>query len=264
MNQIEEQEFRDAIIATKKDAKLVAAAKNERTNSASGMYAEFTKLPVERRRDILVLICNDHFVASQWKIAFPMNNFPAAVLPLAVVAVGKALFYARDEDSVRETVRAIKLYEDSPYLRLVSTCLGDAAETTGEKCALVPVILTAPDVFGLIKSLEPSSPASEQIVRVTGKAAMYTRDLESTLAVSKFLHARRYSPNLADLASIVENSIFLARDRCSVQRILDGFTAGSIDVVLQKNNKQIASAIQDAAWKLKDSAAIRKYLQGYL
>src|ERR1043166_419028 len=109
MNQISETEFRDAIIATKKDAKLVAAAKNDRTNSPATLYNEFSKLPVERRRDIIVQISNDHFVASQWKIAFPLNNFPAAILPDAVNAAGKALFFARNEEGVREVVRAMRI-----------------------------------------------------------------------------------------------------------------------------------------------------------
>jgi len=261
MNQIGEQEFRDAVIATRKDVKLVAAAKNEGTSSASGMYAEFAKLPAERQRDIIVSICNDHFVASQWKIAFPLNNIPATVLPVAVEAVGKALFFTRDEDSVREAVRAIRLYEPSPFFKQIASILGEAAVTTAEGLASVATILTEPEIFGLIKTLDPSSASSEQIVAVIGKTATYTKDLESTIAVARFLYARRYAPYLKELAAIVENSIFLARDRLSVRRILDGFTAGSIDVVLQKDHKQIASAISDAASKLKDSTAIRKYLQ---
>ena len=264
MNQIGEQEFRDAVIATKKDAKLVAVAKNERTNSASGMYAEFAKLPVERQRDIIVSICNDYFVASQWKIAFPLNNFSAATLPVALEAAGKALFFTRDEDSVRETVRAVKLYESSPFFKQIGFLLGEAAVTTGEGLASVGAILTGPEIFGLIKTLDPSSPSSEQIVATIGKTATYTKDLQSTIAVARFLYARRYAPYLKELASIVENSIFLARDRNSVRRILDGFTAGSIDVILQKDHKQIAPAISDAASKLRDSTAIRKYLQSYL
>lgn len=261
MNQIGEQEFRDAVIATKKDAKLVAAAKNERTNSTSGMYAEFVKLPAERQRDIIVSICNDYFVASLWKIAFPLNNFPAASLPVAVEAAGKALFSTRDENSVRDTVRAIKLYEPSPFFKQIGSILGEAAETTGEGLAKVAPILTEPEIFGLIRTLDPSAPSSGQIVAAIGKIATYTKDLESTTAVAGFLYARRHAPYLKELAFIMENSIFLARDRHSVRRILDGFTAGSIDVVLQKENKQMVSAIRDAAWKLKDSTAIRNYLQ---
>ena len=46
------KDLRDAIIGLKKDAKLVAAAKNERTNSPEGMYREFTKLPVDRQKEI--------------------------------------------------------------------------------------------------------------------------------------------------------------------------------------------------------------------
>ncbi len=261
MSQIGDQEFRDAVIATRKDAKLVAAAKNERTNAASGMYAEFAKLPAERQRDIIVSICNDYFVASQWKLAFPLNNLPSAELPVAVEAAGKALFYTRDEDSVRETVRTIKLYQHSPFFKQIGSILGEAAVATGPGLAKIAAILTEPEIFGLIRTLDPSAPSSEPMVAVIGKTASYTKDLESTIAVAWFLYARRYAPYLKELASIVENSIFMARDRNSVRRILDGFTAGSIDVVLQKENKQIASAIQDAAWKLKDSTAIRKYLQ---
>ena len=47
MNQITDREFCDAIAATKKDAKLVAAAKNDRMNSAETLYREFEKLPLE-------------------------------------------------------------------------------------------------------------------------------------------------------------------------------------------------------------------------
>ena len=71
----------------------------------------------------------EHFVAAQWKIAFPLNNFPAEVLPHALLAAGKALFFTRDEDSVRETVRAIKIYERSPFLKNIATNLAQAAET---------------------------------------------------------------------------------------------------------------------------------------
>src|SRR3990172_1096620 len=111
MNQIGEKEFREAIIATKKDAKLVATAKNDRINSPESMYMEFAKLPVERQRDIIIAICNDHFVASIWKIAFPLNNVPAAILSDAVALAGKALFFSREEDCVRGSVRVIKIYQ---------------------------------------------------------------------------------------------------------------------------------------------------------
>src|SRR3954452_16187271 len=79
MSQIEESDFRDTIIAIKKDAKLVAAAKNDRTNSMETLYREFEKLTVERRRELLIAISNDYFTAAQWKIAFPLNNLPAPI-----------------------------------------------------------------------------------------------------------------------------------------------------------------------------------------
>ncbi len=123
MNQISEQEFRDAIIATKKDAKLVAAAKNDRMNSPESLYKEFLKLPVERQKEIIALVANDHFVGAQWKVAFPLNNLPSANIPDGVSAAGKALFFAREEDSVKETVRALRLYQESPFYKSIASFL---------------------------------------------------------------------------------------------------------------------------------------------
>ncbi len=96
MGQIGDTAFAEAVVATKKDAKLVAAAKNDRTNSPSSLYREFEKLPVERRRDIIAQISAENFVAAQWKIVFPLNNFSAEALPHALLAAGKGVvFYAR-------------------------------------------------------------------------------------------------------------------------------------------------------------------------
>src|SRR5436853_6108010 len=98
MGQIGEKEFRDAIIATKKDAKLVAAARNERTSSAEGMYREFLKVPVDRQREIINALSAENFVGAQWKIAYILNNLPPAILSDALAAAGKALFYSRNDD----------------------------------------------------------------------------------------------------------------------------------------------------------------------
>jgi hypothetical protein len=262
MNQIGETEFRDAVIATKKDVKLVAAAKNDRTNSPDSLYREFAKLPVDRQRDIIIAICNDHFVASLWKIAFPLNNTPTAALPDAVQVAGKALFLSREEDCVRESVRAVKVYLESPFLKQICSILSDAAEMTGIHLAQVAMILTTPEVYGMIRSLETSAVASEKIVFATGRTAIYTRDLNSTLKVGRFLQARGYSPLVGEIATLIENSIFMARDPESVGEIVAGFGAGSIDTVLQNQseNKQVLSKIRDVAWKTRDWKVIRDYL----
>src|SRR4029079_12823992 len=98
MNQMSEEEFRDAIIATKKDAKLVAAAKNDRMNSPETLYREFIKLTADRQREIIAQVSNDYFVGANWKVAFVLNNTPQAALADMVLAAGKALFYSREED----------------------------------------------------------------------------------------------------------------------------------------------------------------------
>lgn len=266
MGQIQDAEFVDAVISTKKDVKLVAAAKNDRTNSPASMYHEFEKLPLERRRDIVNQISGEQFVAAQWKIVFPMNNFPAEVLPDAVNVAGKALFFTRDEDSVRESIRAIKIYQTSPFLKRLATNLAQAADVEDVNLSKVAVILTDPAVFGLIRELDPAKPNSERIVDAICRTAAYTKNLDSTLAVGKFLWARRHFEYLPSLASIVENAIFLARDHRSVNQILDGFTAGSIDRVLQEQNgnNNALSAIRDIAWKARDWKIIRDHLHSYL
>jgi hypothetical protein len=263
MNQISETELRDAIIATKKDAKLVAAAKNERTNSPATLYNEFSKLMVERRREIIVSVCNDYFVASQWKIAFPLNNFPAAVLPDAVAAAGKALFFARNEDAVREVVRAIRIFQQSPFVKQIAALLSEAAEIEGERLGEVGEIITSPQVYGSLRELEPSAPGSEKILATVVRIASYTKDLGATEEALRFLYARRQSTVLPDLSSILENSIFLARDPRAVRQIITGFNAGGIDAVLLNANgdKKVQSNIRDVAWRTKDWRRIRSYLQ---
>src|SRR5688500_2387599 len=121
MSQISEQEFREAIIATKKDAKLVAAAKNDRMNSPETLYREFIKLTVDRQKEIIASISNDHFVGAQWKVAFPLNNLPATNAADGVHAIAKALFFSRDEASVKETIRAIRTYLESPYYKTIAS-----------------------------------------------------------------------------------------------------------------------------------------------
>ena len=266
MGQIQDAEFVDAVIGTKKDAKLVAAAKNDRTNSFASMYREFEKLPLERRRDIINQISAEQFVAAQWKIVFPMNNFPAEVLPDAVNVAGKALFFTRDEDSVRESIRAIKIYQASPYLKRIAVNLAQAADVEDVNLSKVAIILTDPAVFGLIRELDPAKPNSERIVDGICRTAAYTKNLDSTLTVGKFLWARRHFEYLPNLASIVENAIFLARDHRSVNQILDGFTAGSIDRVLQEQNgnTNALAAIRDIAWRTRDWKTIRDHLHSYL
>jgi hypothetical protein len=266
MGQIQDAEFVEAVISTKKDAKLVAAAKNDRTNSPASMYREFEKLPLERRRDVINQISSEQFVAAQWKIVFPMNNFPAEVLPDAVSAAGKALFFTRDEDSVRESIRTIKIYQASPFVKRIAANLAQAAETADVDLAKVALILTDPAVFGLVKELDAAKPNSERIIDALCRTAAYTKNLDSTLAVGKFLSARRHFEYLPNLASIVENAIFLARDHRSVNQILDGFTAGFIDRVLQEQNSNTnaLAAIRDIAWRTRDWKTIRDHLHSYL
>jgi hypothetical protein len=263
MNQISEREFRDAIIATKKDAKLVAAAKNDRTNSPESLYREFVKLPIDRQREIINSVSNDYFVAAAWKIGFQLNNTPQASLADAAQAAGKALFFARDEDSVKETIRVMKLYQDSPFYKTVANSLGDAAEIVRSDLSRVAEIFVHPELFGLIRSLDPASPASERFVQSIGRIAAYTRDLDSVMTVAAFLHARRYLSFFDSIATLVENSVFLARDRKSIREILAGLGAGSVDRVLQKHsgNKNVASQIEDVAWKTRNWRAIRNYLE---
>jgi hypothetical protein len=265
MRQISEQEFREAIAATKKDAALVAAAKNDRLNSPENLYKEFEKLPVERRRDIIIAVANDYFVGAQWKIAFPLNNFAAAILPDAVMVAGKALFFTREEDSVREAIRAVRIYQNSPFFKLICEILGDAAEATGIHLASIATILTDPEIYGIVHELE-SVPGAERIVRAIGRIATYTKNLDSTMRAARFLFARRYSPHLESIASLFENSIFMARDPKSVRSIIEGLTAGSIDVVLNRlnGNKQALASIGDYAWKARNSKAIRNHLQSFL
>lgn len=265
MRQISEKELREAIIGIKKDAKLVAAAKNDRTNSVEGMYREFTKLPLDRQKEIISTIAGDHFVAAQWKINFPLNNFAAAKAADAAAVAGKALFFTREEDSIREAVRAVKIYQESPFLKQVSAVLQDSAEVIGPALSKVCVILTSPEMFALIGSLE-TSPASERIVTSIGRIAMYTLDARSTMNAARFLVARRYSADASELATLLENAIFMARDPKSVHQIIEGYTAGSIDVVLRKEagNKESLSGIRDIAWKSRDSRTIQQYLNSLL
>lgn len=261
MAQIYEQDFRDAIIATKKDAKLVAAAKSDRTYAVENLYKEFSLLTVDRQREIIAAISADNFVAAQWKIGFPLNNFPAAILPDAVKAVGKVLFYSKDEASVRETVRAMKLYQESPFLKQIAAILGESAEVARDETVRVAEILDHPDIFGMLRQLNGLA-SGEQIVQTIGRVAMLTRDLASTQKVAEFLVSRRYSKFHAPLGKLVEESIFMARDPKSVQQIIKGFTSGGIDVVLQMETTTapFLSAIRDVAWKTRDAASIRSYL----
>jgi hypothetical protein len=263
MNQISEQELRDAIIATKKDAKLLAAAKNDRSNSAESLYREFAKLPVERQREIIASIATDYFVAAYWKIAFSLNSLPAASVADGVAAAGKALFFAREEESLKETVRALRMYVDGPFYKIVATCLGDAAEIVRSDLAAVARILTDPDIFGLLRSFDPGVPVSERIIQCIVRVAMYTRDRDATMTTARFLYARRHSPAVEAIAGLIENTVFMARDRKSVRQILAGLGAGAVDRVLQRHadNKTLLANIRDVAWKTRDSDAIRNYLQ---
>jgi hypothetical protein len=265
MNVIGEEDFRNAVIGTKKDAKLVAAGKNDRTASAETMYGEFKKLSVDRQREIIVSIASDNFVAALWKIAYPLNNLPAAVVPVVMPAIGKVLFYSHEELALREAIRSVKIYMTTPFLKQICAGMQDAAELAGEKLSEVLKIINSPDIFGLIKTL-PSAPATEKLVTAICRIAGYTRNLDSTRRVVQFLFARRDSERLEDLVNVVENSLFMARDKKSVRAILDGFTRGSVDVVLHREagQKGILSSISDLAWKTKDAEAIRNYLAAYL
>jgi hypothetical protein len=261
MRQISEQDFRSAVIGTKKDVKLVAAAKNERTNSPEGLYREFVKLPVDRQKEVIGAIAADHFVAAQWKINFPLNNFSAPKLPEMLAVAGKALFYARDEDSLREAVRAVKIYQESPFFKQISSVLQEAAEIARTGLAKVCLILTSPEMFALIGSLEVT-PATEKIVTSIGKIAIYTLNAKSTLSAARFLTSRRYSEDAVELATLLENAIFLAREPKSVKAILEGYTLGSIDVVLRKEagKRDVLASISDIAWKSHDARTIQRYL----
>jgi|GEM_PF-4211638 len=264
MNQIGEEEFRDAIIATKKDARLVAAAKNDRINSSDSLYREFVKLTVDRQREIINSISSDYFVSAAWKIAFVLNNTPQANLADMVQAAGKALFYAREQNAVQETVRALRFYQDTQYFKTVSVLLGEAAEFVRSDLGLVAKILVHPELYGTIRALDPSMPSSERFVQSIGRIASYTRDAKSTMAVASFLHARLYSSFFDSIATLVENSVFLARNRCAIRQILAGLGSGSVDRVLQRHSasKKVVSDICDVAWKTHDSQAIRSYLEG--
>ncbi len=114
----------------------------------------------------------------------------------------------------------------------------------------------------MIQAFDPSAPISEKIVQRIAKVAAYTRDLDSTMSVARFLHARRHSQNVEAIADLIENTVFMARDRKSVREILFGLGAGSVDRVLQRHadNKVLLSEIRDVAWKTRDSRAIRTYL----
>ena len=263
MNQMSEQDLRDAIIATKKDVKFVAAARNDRMNSSETLYKEFTKLTVDRQREVLISAANDYFVGSQWKVAFPLNNTPAANLADAVSAAGKALFFSRDEDSVKESLLVLRLYQDSPHFKTIASLLGEAAEIVRSELFRVAKILNSPAVYGLIQSVDAASPLSVRMVEGILRVATYTRDEEATLAVAKFLYARRHSSALNEISRLIENSVFMARDRKGVLQILAGFGAGSIDRVMERHreNKSILSQIGDVAWKTRNSRAIRTYLE---
>jgi hypothetical protein len=263
MNQMSEQELRDAVIATKKDVKLVAAARNDRMNSAETLHKEFSKLPVDRQREIIASVANDHFVGAQWKVAFPLNNLPAANLADGISAAGRALFFSREEDSIKQTIHAIRVYQESPFYKTLAAGLGEAAEIVRSDLVHVSRILTSPDVYGLIQSLDPAAPVSEKIVKSIVRVATYTRDEEATLAVAKFLHARRHSVALEAISRVIENSVFMARGRKSVREILAGLGAGSVDRVLERyrEDHSVQSKIGDVAWKTRDARAIRTYLE---
>ena len=264
MNFISEQEFRDAIIATKKDAKLVAAAKNDRTNSPESLHKEFIKLSVDRQKEIIAQVANEYFVGAPWKIVFPLNNLPAANAAEGVSTTGKALFFAREEDSLKETARALRLFQESPFYKTIATSLGEAAEIVRGKLGKVAQILTSPELYGMIQSMDAASPNSEKIIRRIATIATYTLNYDSTMSVAKFLHARRHSPTVDTVGGLVENTVFMARDRKSVQEILGGLGAGSVDTILQRHpeNKAMLSNIRDVAWKTRDARAIRNYLEG--
>ncbi len=127
------------------------------------MYGEFTKLPADRQREIIGAVAADYFVAAHWKINFPLNNFPAARLKEAVAVAGKVLFFSREEDSLREAVRTVKIYQESPFFPQISAVLQDAVEITGAGLNKVCQILTSLGLFALIGTLEPS-PSAELIV----------------------------------------------------------------------------------------------------
>ena len=263
MNQISEQELRDAIIATKKDAKLVASAKNDRINSAESLYKEFAKLPVERQREIIASVATEYFVAGYWKVAFALNSLTAAAVADGVAAAGKALFFARDEESLKETIRAVRMYADTPFYKTITSSLGDSAEIVRSDLVSVARILTDLDIFGLIRSLDPNAAASQRIIQCIARVAMYTRNLDSTMTIARFLYARRHSSAVEPIAGLIENTVFMARDRKSVREILAGLGAGAVDRVLQRHaeNKTVLANIRDVAWKTRNSDAIRNYLQ---
>ena len=83
------------------------------------------------------------------------------------------------------------------------------------------------------------------------------------MKIAKFLQARRHSKAIESIATLIENTVFMARDSKSVREILAGLGAGSVDRVLQRHpdSNSVLSGIRDIAWKTRDSAAIRNYLE---
>lgn len=266
MSTMTEQEFAEAVAGTKKDKALVAAANNERTSSPGMLYAEFSKLPVDRQLEIIASIANDNFVAAQWKIAFPLRSLSADAQKIAVPAAGKILFLVRDEDSLREAVRAIKLFQESPFFQSLVPLLSDCAELVGSGTADASKIITDPEIYGIIQSLDPEHPASEKIIQCIVRTAGYTRNLRATAQTALFLYNRRYSPDLSAIATLLEESIFLAREPRNVMQILSGLGAGAIDMVLQQTEKkeELLSSVQEIAWKTRSARAIRDHLRSYL
>src|SRR5262249_42612351 len=155
-------------------------------------------------------------------------------------------------------IRAIKIYQNTPLVKCISKVLSEAAEATGTGLGAVATILTDPSIFGLLRDLDSANPTSEKIAEAIGRIASYTKDLNSTVAAARFLPARRFSNALPELAGVLENAIFLARDPRSVRQILEGFTAGEIDVVLERlsGNKQAIASIRDIAWKTRNASSI--------
>jgi hypothetical protein len=202
-------------------------------------------------------------VAGYWKVAFPLNSLPAASVADGVAAAGKALFFAREEESLKETIRALRMYADTPFYKTIATALGDAAEIVRSDLVVVARILTDPDMFGLVRSLDPNAAVSQRIIQCIVRVGMYTRDMDSTMTIARFLYARRHSSAVEAIAGLIENTVFMARDRKSVREILAGLGAGAVDRVLQRHaeNKAVIANIRDVASKTRDSDAIRNYLQ---
>jgi hypothetical protein len=155
------------------------------------------------------------------------------------------------------------MYVDTPFYKTIASSLGEAAEIVRSDLVSVARILTDPDIFGLMRSIDPNAFVSQRIIQCVARVAMYTRALGSTRTIARFLYARRHSSAVEAIAGLIENTVFMARDRKSIREILAGLGAGAVDRVLQRHpdDRAVLANIRDVASKTRDSNAIKNYLQ---